>query len=67
MAEAIERRVGRLAEMPRLGRTGRVEGTRELVIPDTPFLAVYELEGDQESVVILRILHSARRWPGPAR
>jgi toxin ParE1/3/4 len=47
---------------PETGRPGRVPGTRELVIPKTPFIVPYRLVGN--TVQILRIFHSARRWPG---
>lgn len=33
--------VDQLREFPALGRVGRVEGTRELVIPDRPFIVPY--------------------------
>jgi toxin ParE1/3/4 len=48
-------------ELPYLGRSGRVEGTRELVIVHTPFIVVYRLRHDQAE--ILGILHGARKWP----
>jgi toxin ParE1/3/4 len=44
-----------------IGRPGRVSGTRELVIPSTPFIVPYRIVGD--SVQILRVFHGARRWP----
>ena len=46
---------------PEMGRPGRVPGTRELVIPRTPFIVPYRLVGD--TVQIMRIFHAARRWP----
>jgi len=46
---------------PEMGRRGRVSGTRELVIPQTPFIVPYRLEGG--TIQILRVLHGARRWP----
>ena len=61
LGDAIERSVRQLANHPRSARPGRVRGTRELVVPGTPFLIVYFLEED--AVVILRILHGAQRWP----
>ncbi len=46
---------------PHVGRPGRVPGTRELVIADTPYLVPYRVRGDD--VQILAVLHGARRWP----
>jgi toxin ParE1/3/4 len=50
-----------LPSNPDMGRPGRVPGTRELVIPKTPFIVPYRLVGN--TVQILRIFHGARRWP----
>jgi addiction module RelE/StbE family toxin len=50
-----------LLENPPMGRPGRVPGTRELVIPTTPFVVPYRLVG--RSIQVLRVLHGARRWP----
>jgi len=50
-----------LPENPQMGRPGRVPGTRELVIPKTPFIVPYRLESDV--IQILRVYHEARRWP----
>jgi len=46
---------------PRIGRPGRVPGTRELVIPKTPFIVPYRIIGG--TVEVLRVYHGARRWP----
>jgi len=58
---AIREAVERLAAYPNLGRAGRVEGTRELVIPDTLYIAAYRVVGDQ--LRILSIIHASRQWP----
>jgi toxin ParE1/3/4 len=50
-----------LAEQPKMGRSGRVYGTRELVVSDTPFAAPYRVVGSE--IQILRVLHGARDWP----
>lgn len=57
----IERVVELLAEHPEIGRPGRVSGTRELVVPGTPYLVPYRIKGDH--VEILRVFHGRRRWP----
>lgn len=51
----------RLIDFPDSGRLGRVEGTRELVITRTPYVAPYRIEGD--IVRILGVIHGARIWP----
>lgn len=51
-----------LPENPGLGRPGRAPFTRELIIPRTPYLVVYRVSGG--ILQILRVLHSARKWPG---
>jgi len=58
---AIERSVALLARYPALGRVGRVEGTRELVVPGTPYIVPYRVRGQR--VEILRVFHAARKWP----
>ena len=59
--ERIEQAARGLTDFPDIGRPGRVEGTRELVIPRTPYIAPYKVEGS--TVRILRILHGALMWP----
>lgn len=58
--DAIEAAVARLADHPQSGRPGRALGTRELVVPGTPYIVAYRVE--QAAVVILRLLHGAQRW-----
>lgn len=64
-AQVVLDRIGenlhRLAEMPHLGRPGRVPGTRELVITKTPFVVPYQVVGT--TLEILRVYHGTRRWP----
>ena len=50
-----------LAEQPEIGRPGRVHGTRELVVSDTPFVVPYRVVGSE--IEILRVLHGAGDWP----
>jgi toxin ParE1/3/4 len=58
---AILRQVGQLAEHPRIGRPGRVKGSRELVVSGTPYIVAYRVAG--QDVTILRVLHGAQQWP----
>ncbi|MGH9610334.1 MAG: type II toxin-antitoxin system RelE/ParE family toxin [Bryobacteraceae bacterium] len=59
--DRIRAQIEKLKTFPELGRRGRIEGTRELVIDHTPYIAAYRITGD--TVRILRVLHGARRWP----
>ena len=59
--EHIQAAIRSLAELPHRGRPGRWPGTRELIIPGTPYIVPYRLEG--EVIEILRVFHGARRWP----
>jgi addiction module RelE/StbE family toxin len=53
--------IGQLAAFPLSGRPGRVPGTRELVISNTPFIAAYAIE--KARIVILAVYHGAQQWP----
>lgn len=50
-----------LGEHPNVGRPGRVAGTRELVVPGTPFVIPYRVRGEQVEVVA--VFHGRQRWP----
>jgi toxin ParE1/3/4 len=50
-----------LSDNPQMGRPGRVPGTRELVVPRTPFIVPYRLQ--RNIIQILRVYHGTRRWP----
>lgn len=56
--------LGRMAT----GRKGRVLGTYEKVVAGLPYVLAYAivtpLAGGGEQVVILRVIHGARDWPG---
>ena len=53
--------VERLAELPNLGRPGRVTGTRELVVPGTRYVIPYRLRGDRLEVIA--VFHGRQKWP----
>jgi addiction module RelE/StbE family toxin len=59
--ERISQQVRQLIRHSESGRIGRVEGTRELIIDRTPFIAAYRITND--TVRILRVLHGAQQWP----
>ena len=53
--------IQQLSSFPMSGRSGRIPGTRELVISNTPFLAAYAVNRDR--IVILALYHGAQQWP----
>lgn len=61
IALCIHEGVEALTQFPRRGRPGRSPGTRELVFPRLPYVAVYRVREDVIEVV--RILHGAQDWP----
>ena len=57
----IEKQADQLVQHPEMGRAGRKQGTRELVISRTPFIVIYRIKG--ERIELLRVLHGAQQWP----
>jgi toxin ParE1/3/4 len=64
-AAAVARRIldaiELLAAQPHLGRPGRITGTRELVVPDTPYVIPYRIQGDRFDLIA--VFHGRRNWP----
>lgn len=50
-----------LKTSPHLGRVGREEGTRELVLTRLPYIVAYRLKG--QAIEILHIFHGAQNRP----
>jgi addiction module RelE/StbE family toxin len=59
--EAIADRVARLEEFPLLGRQGRLDDTRELIVHKN-YLVTYRLRADE--VQLLQVWHVARERRG---
>ena len=51
----IRDRVLQLERMPRIGRIGRVENTRKLVVSRTPYIVAYRI--DEGRISIIRVIH----------
>ncbi len=50
----------RLSKHPKLGKAGKIPGTREL-IPHENYRLVYEIDGGK--VWVLALMHTSRLWP----
>ena len=50
----------RLAAHPKMGKAGKIPGTREL-IPHENYRLVYEIDGN--TVWVLALVHTSRQWP----
>ena len=51
--------VERLARLPNVGRPGRLAGTRELVVPGTPYVIPYRVRRDR--LEIIAVFHGRQR------
>jgi toxin ParE1/3/4 len=61
VAARILNSVELLAMQPKMGRPGRVAGTRELVVPGTPYVIPYRVRDD--ALELIAIFHCAQKWP----
>jgi toxin ParE1/3/4 len=61
VAERIVAAVELLQTQPEMGRPGRVLGTRELIVPNTPFIIPYRVKANR--LELIAVFHGRRRWP----
>ena len=61
LQERIKQGVQLLRDNPHIGRPGRVSGTRELVISGTSYIVPYRIR--EKRLELLRVYHTARKWP----
>ncbi|CAM5203747.1 hypothetical protein ARD30_23930 [Bosea thiooxidans] len=61
MIRTIRAAPTQLLHHPASGRPGRIEGTRELVVPGTSYVLPYRVRDGR--VEILAVLHTSRQWP----
>lgn len=50
-----------LGDQSEMGRQGRIDGTRELVVSGVPYIVAYRIK--TSGVEIVTILHASQRWP----
>ena len=61
LQQQIKQAVRLLRDNPRIGRPGRVPGTREFVISGTTYILPYQIRATR--LELLRVYHMARKWP----
>ena len=61
VAGRILKTVELLETQPELGRPGRVPGTRELVVADTPYIIPYRFR--RQRLELIAVFHGSHRWP----
>ena len=50
-----------LQSHPEMGRPGRIVGTRELVVPGTPYIIPYRVR--RERLELIAVFHDRQKWP----
>ena len=61
IAARILESVELLATHPEMGRPGRVLGTRELVVTNTPYVIPYRVKGQRREIIA--VFHGRQMWP----
>ncbi|MDP2751230.1 MAG: type II toxin-antitoxin system RelE/ParE family toxin [Rhodocyclaceae bacterium] len=60
MDQLFSKAASRLIDHPKMGRSGRLTNTRELVVHRN-YILIYDITDD--TLRILRVMHVARQWP----
>ena len=63
VARTIFEHAGSIGNNPYQGRSGRVLGTRELLLPPLPFIVIYRVLEHADAIEIVNVIHGAQRWP----
>ena len=61
VAKRILEAIDLLQTHPDMGRPGRVLGTRELVVAETPYIIPYRFR--RERLELIAIFHGRQKWP----
>ena len=60
--DEFEAKAEQARQRPTLYKTGRVRGTREIVVRPN-YVMVYRIEDEGCTLAVLRVLHAAQQWP----
>jgi len=61
VAKGILNAVDLLQAHPEIGRPGRIVGTRELVVTETPYIIPYRVR--RERLELIGVFHGRQKWP----
>lgn len=61
VAKRILDAIDLLQAQPEMGRPGRVVSTRELVVPDTPYIIPYRIR--HQRIELIAVFHGRQKWP----
>jgi toxin ParE1/3/4 len=61
VASRIVEAVDLLQTHPEMGKPGRVVGTRELVVSQTPYVIPYRVR--RERLELIAVFHGRQKWP----
>lgn len=61
VVERILDSIDLLQTQPDMGRPGRVLGTRELVVPHTPYIIPYRVRRGR--IELIAVFHGRQKWP----
>lgn len=61
VVERILKAIDILGTQVEMGRAGRISGTRELVMPNTPYVVPYRVRG--ERLELVAVFHGRQKWP----
>ena len=61
VGQRILKSVDLLQTQPEMGRPGRVLGTRELIVPDTPHIIPYRVRRGR--IELIAVFHGRQKWP----
>ena len=50
-----------ISRQPRIGRAGRVDGTREFVVAGTPYILIYRV--GKQRIDVLHVFDARQAWP----
>jgi toxin ParE1/3/4 len=60
-AQRILKAIDLLRSHPEMGRPGRLVGTRELVVPGSPYVIPYRVR--RERLELIAVFHGRQKWP----